>query len=263
MRGERVGFVPTMGSLHEGHLSLVRRARKECDRVVVSIFVNPLQFGPKEDYKRYPRDFGADRALLRKEKVDLLFSPSLKTMVPDLFATSVHVNRLSNALCGPFRPGHFRGVTTTCTKLFHLVDPDIVYFGQKDFQQTRILDWMLRDLNFNIQMKVLPTVREKDGLAMSSRNRALSRQERRRALLLFHALFLGKVMIHRGEKRPARIIFRMRLLLRQKGLRIDYVSIVNPRTLESVSGIHPPVLLAVAVRVGKTRLIDNVLIERI
>lgn len=250
-----------MGALHEGHLSLIRRAGQECDRVVVSLFVNPLQFGPLEDYKRYPRTFASDAKLLQKENVDLLFFPSAKTMYPDLFSTAVNVNGLSEKLCGAFRPGHFQGVATICTKLFNLVQPDRVYFGQKDFQQTRIIDRMLKDLDFDIHLKVLPTVREKDGLAMSSRNRHLSQEQRKIALLLSRSLSTGRGMIQKGERKAAKVLSRMRSILRNPKIRLDYLSMVDPETLEEVSRVKKNVLLAVAARIGKTRLIDNELVR--
>lgn len=262
MKCERIGFVPTMGALHEGHRVLLRKARRECDRVVVSIFVNPLQFGPREDYLRYPRTFRRDKTLLEKERIDLLFFPSVKTMVPDLFSTSIDVGPVAEPLCGKFRPGHFRGVATVCTKLFHLVNPDIVYFGQKDFQQTKVIERMLKDLHFDLRMKVVPTVREKDGLALSSRNRALSVSERKKALSLSQALSLGKEMIRDGERRATTVVSRMRIFLRRHGIRrIDYVSVVHPETLLPVSDMQGRVLLAVAAWVGKTRLIDNSLVR--
>lgn len=261
-RGETIGFVPTMGALHEGHLSLVRAARKECDRVVVSIFVNPTQFGPNEDFQRYPRVFSKDRALLQKERVDLLFFPSVKTIYPDLFATEIDVGPVSEPLCGKFRPGHFRGVATVCAKLFNLVQPDRVYFGQKDYQQTQVIAQLLKDLDLPIAMRVMPTVREKNGLAMSSRNRYLSDGERKKALSLSQALFLGKRMIRDGEKNPQKILSRMRALLRERGVRrVDYVSVVDPETLETMKRVKGKVLLAIAAWVGKTRLIDNFLVK--
>jgi len=260
-KGETIGFVPTMGALHGGHLPLIRRARKECDRVIVSIFVNPLQFGPREDYRRYPRTFFSDVSLLQKEKVDILFFPSVKTMYPDLFSATVTVNGLSERLCGAFRPGHFQGVATACTKLFNLVQPDTVYFGGKDYQQTRIIDRLLNDFDFNIRLKVLPTVREKNGLAMSSRNRYLSSRERKKALLLSKALIAGGALIQGGEKSVLRVLSRMKSILKDPAVRVDYVSIVDPKTLEEVSRFRGKVLLAVAARIGKTRLIDNILVR--
>jgi len=251
-----------MGALHEGHLSLVRRARQECDRVVVSIFINPLQFGPREDLARYPRDLKKDKISLRKEGVDLLFLPSRKTMYPDQFQTSITVRTLSKPLCGVFRPGHFEGVATVCAKLFHLVSPDVVYVGQKDFQQTRVIAQMIKDLYLNIQLRVLPTVREKDGLALSSRNQYLSIEEREKAIRLYRTLSLGKNMIREGERRSSKIRAKMRSHLREKGLQVEYLSVVHPETLQSVSRIRLPVVLAVAARIGKTRLIDNLLVKK-
>ena len=256
-KGEKIGFVPTMGVLHPGHVTLVRRARRECDRVLVSIFVNPLQFGPKEDYSRYPRNLRSDRELLQKEKVDLLFFPSAKTMYPDLFSTSVNVGPIADRLCGRFRPGHFEGVATVCAKLFNLVSPDVVYFGQKDYQQTRVIKRILEDLHFDIRLKILPTVRERDGLAMSSRNRYLSPRERERALSLSQALSVGKKMILGGERDAAKVLSKMKKVLHRRGIRAEYVSAVDPETLEEKSRIRGGVVLAIAAWVGKTRLIDN------
>ena len=260
-KGEKIGFVPTMGVLHPGHVTLVRRARRECDRVLVSIFVNPLQFGPREDYSRYPRNLRSDRELLQKEKVDLLFFPSAKTMYPDLFSTSVNVGPIADRLCGRFRPGHFEGVATVCAKLFNLVSPDVVYFGQKDYQQTRVIQRVLEDLDFDIRLKVIPTVREADGLAMSSRNRYLAPEERKRALLLSEALLVGKKEILRGERRPERVLPKMRKVLHRRGIRVEYVSVVDPETLKSVSRIRGNVVLAVSAWLGRTRLIDNCLVR--
>ena len=256
-KGETIGFVPTMGALHKGHRSLVRRARRECGRVVVSIFVNPLQFGPTEDFSRYPRDLRADQKLLQKEKVDLLFFPSAKSMYPDLFSTSVDVSKVTDSLCGRLRPGHFKGVATVCAKLFNLVSPDVVYFGQKDYQQTRVIKRILEDLHFDIRLKILPTVRERDGLAMSSRNRYLSPRERERALSLSQALSVGKKMILGGERDAAKVLSKMKKVLHRRGIRVEYVSAVDPETLEEKSRIRGGVVLAIAAWVGKTRLIDN------
>ncbi len=260
-RGETVGFVPTMGALHEGHLSLVRAARRECDKVVVSIFVNPLQFGPKEDFNRYPKPFSDDKILLQKEKADLLFFPSVRTMVPDVFLTDVTVGCLTDYLCGPFRPGHFEGVATVCAKLFNLVVPDAVYFGQKDYQQTRVVAQMLKDLDFPIRMKVVPTVREKNGLAMSSRNRYLKGSERESALLLYRALSEGKAAIQKGERNPSRVLSRMKAVLGGPKVKVQYLSVADPSTLAPLSRIKGSVLLAGAAYVGKTRLIDNLLVR--
>ena len=256
-KGETIGFVPTMGALHKGHRSLVRRARRECGRVVVSIFVNPLQFGPTEDFSRYPRDLRADQKLLQKEKVDLLFFPSAKSMYPDLFSTSVDVSKVTDSLCGRLRPGHFKGVATVCAKLFNLVSPDVVYFGQKDYQQARVIKKLLEDLNFDIRLKVIPTVRERDGLAMSSRNRYLSPRERERALSLSQALSVGKKMILGGERDATKVLSKMKKVLRRRGIRVEYVSAVDPETLEEEPRIRGGMVLAIAAWVGKTRLIDN------
>ena len=223
----------------------------------MSIFVNPLQFGPKEDYSRYPRNLRSDQKLLQKVKVDVVFFPSVETMYPDLFTTSIDIGAIADRLCGRFRPGHFEGVATVCAKLFNMVHPDVVYFGQKDDQQTRVIQRVLEDLDFDIRLKVVPTVREADGLAMSSRNRYLAPEERKRALLLSEALLVGKKEILRGERRPERVLPKMRKVLHRRGIRVEYVSVVDAKTLKSVSRIRGDVVLAIAAWIGKTRLIDN------
>lgn len=259
--GETIGFVPTMGDLHEGHLSLIRCAGRENDRVVVSIFVNPKQFSPKEDYKRYPRNPKRDTALARREKVDVLFFPSVRQMYPDGFETAVEVERLSRTLCGRQRPGHFRGVATVVAKLLQLVQPDRAYFGLKDFQQALVIQRMVRDLCFPVEVKFCPLIRDAYGLALSSRNRYLSVRNRARALALSRALNLGKRLIRSGMRRSAQVRKRMKQVLNGEVDRIDYVTIVNPKTLEDVHRISGKVLLAVAARVGRTRLIDNMLVH--
>jgi pantoate--beta-alanine ligase len=260
-KGEAVGFVPTMGALHSGHMSLIRAARRENDKVVVSIFVNPTQFGPAEDYQRYPRTFRQDALSCRREGVDIIFVPEAKEMFPAGYKTFVTVEDLSQLMCGRFRPGHFRGVATVVAKLFNIVQPDIAYFGQKDAQQAVVIRKMVDDLNLPIKMRVLPTMREKDGLAMSSRNTCLSAQERRDALVLFRALQLAKLLIQHGQKDAARIIQRMKELIRKKkSAKIDYAAIVDANTLVPLRKITAKCLIALAVRVGKTRLIDNILI---
>jgi pantoate--beta-alanine ligase len=259
-RGETIGFVPTMGDLHDGHVSLIRRARAECDNVAVSIFVNPMQFGPNEDYKRYPRSIARDSVLCRRAKVDLLFTPTVNTMYPVGFQTSVEVERLSQHLCGRDRPGHFKGVATVVAKLFHLVRPDVVYFGLKDYQQAMVIRQMVRDLSFRVQLKFCPTVRESDGLALSSRNRYLSSEERLRALEIYRTLKLGRRLIREGLRNAGDVRKRMIRHLNQYVDRIHYISIVDPETLETVSRINGRVLLAIAARIGKTRLIDNLIV---
>ena len=259
-----VGFVPTMGALHLGHLSLIRKAKKECDFVVVSIFVNPIQFGPQEDYKRYPRPFKKDKKILEEEKVDLLFYPTVKVMYPENFSTYVEEVSLSKYLCGKFRPGHFRGVTTVVAKLFNIVNPDISYFGQKDFQQAQIIKRMVRDLNFPVKIKVLPIVREKDGLAMSSRNSYLTSSERKKAAFLYQSLKKAKVLIKQKEN-PQKVREAVIRFIKEKipESRIDYVEVADPSTLESLKTIrkNQKVLVALAVHIGKARLIDNILVK--
>jgi pantoate--beta-alanine ligase len=253
-----VGFVPTMGALHKGHLSLIRRSRKDNDITVVSIFVNPAQFAPGEDFKRYPRPINKDNSLCKKEGVDFIFYPGVSDMYPLDFKTYVDVRELSNLLCAKSRPGHFRGVATVVTKLFNIVNPDSAYFGQKDAQQAAIIKRMASDLNFSVKVKVLPTVREKDGLALSSRNIYLNKQERKDALALSESLRLAKKMFRSGIKNSAIIITAMkRLINSKKTARIGYIAIVDPVGLKSVKNASAGSLVALAVRIGKTRLIDN------
>src|SRR3989338_7731944 len=259
--GRTIGFVPTMGYLHDGHLSLMRRARKDNDLVVLSIFVNPIQFGPHEDYKKYPRDFKKDERLAKGAGVDVLFYPAVKEVYPDGYSTYVEVDTLSNVLCGTSRPGHFKGVTTVVTKLFNIVQPDTAYFGQKDAQQTIIIQKMVHDLNMGLKIKVMPIVREKDGLAMSSRNVYLSKEERRDAVVLFSSLQEACDMIKSGEVISSRVISRIRDMIgEKKTARIDYVAAVDPLTLKDVKRISGTVLIALEVWAGKTRLIDNMVV---
>lgn len=259
--GKSIGFVPTMGYLHEGHLSLVRRARAENDVVVVSIFVNPIQFGPNEDYDRYPRDFERDKMLLEKEGVDCVFYPSVEEMYPQDFSTYVEETVLSKPLCGRSRPGHFRGVCTVVAKLFNIVKPHRAYFGQKDAQQFRVLRRMVRDLNMDVEMIECPIVREPDGLAMSSRNVYLSPEEREQALALYRSLKLAEELFTKGERDALKIKREMEEFLRGfDKVKVDYVEIVDEETLEPVSKIEKKVIVAVAAWVGKARLIDNVIL---
>ncbi|OQX54050.1 MAG: pantoate--beta-alanine ligase [Candidatus Omnitrophica bacterium 4484_213] len=260
--GKTIGFVPTMGALHQGHLSLIKRARGDCQIVVVSIFVNPAQFGPGEDFKRYPRNFVADKKICQKVKVDFLFAPRVKEIYPQGYCSYVRVKGLEDKLCGVFRPGYFQGVTTIVHKLFNVVQPDIAYFGQKDFQQAVIIKRMVRDLNIPVKIRVLPIVREKDGLAMSSRNKYLNRQQRKEAPILFQSLQLAKEALKKGERNSAKIISRMKKMIeRVPEAKIDYVSIVDPETLEDVRLVKGRVLVALAVRIGKARLIDNIITD--
>jgi len=259
--GLRLGLVPTMGALHEGHLSLVRTAKQQCDAVVVSIFVNPLQFGPNEDLAKYPRTFERDCELLTKEDVDFVFAPSVEEMYPEKAPTYVTVEGLSEKLCGRSRPGHFRGVTTVVAKLFHIVEPDLAFFGQKDAAQATIIRRMVRDLNLPVEIIVCPIVREADGLAMSSRNAYLNPQERKSALVLYGALQEVRSRFERGERSVARLIEAGKNVLSQEsGVRLDYLEIVDPDTLDTVEKINGMVLVAVAAFVRTTRLIDNIVL---
>ena len=261
-KGKTIGFVPTMGCLHEGHLSLIHRARTENDYSVISIFVNPIQFGPQEDFRRYPRNFTRDKRLAKLRGVDVVFYPRAKDIYPRGYQTSVSVEDLSRALCGVSRPGHFQGVATVVAKLFNLVQPDTAYFGQKDMQQAVIIRRMVEDLNLPVKIKILPIIREQDGLAMSSRNAYLSKRQRQEATILYNALQIAVGMIESGVKAPRKIVARMRKMISsQPGCRIDYVKIVNLDSLEEAKRIKGPLLIAVAVFFGKTRLIDNVVIS--
>jgi len=258
-----IGLVPTMGALHQGHLSLIRRACKDNDLAVVSIFVNPAQFGPKEDFKKYPRSLKKDISLCRKEGVDFIFYPDAKDMYPQNYRTFVRVEGLSDLLCAKSRPGHFNGVATVVTKLFNIINPDIAYFGQKDAQQAIIIKKMAEDLNMPLEIKVLPTVREKDGLAMSSRNIYLNANQRREAVVLYKALKKAKELIAHGKKNSREIIKMISVMIRQKKTaKIDYISIVDLESLKPVKIIKNKVLVVLAVRFGKTRLIDNIIVSQ-
>lgn len=257
-----VGLVPTMGYLHEGHLSLVRRARAENRSLVVSIFVNPTQFGPREDFRTYPRDTGRDLALLEKEKTDVVFIPTAEEMYPPGFDSWVEVAGVTERLEGASRPGHFRGVTTVCAKLFNTIEPDLAYFGQKDAQQAIAIRKMVADLNMDLKVVTLPTIREPDGLAMSSRNTYLNPEERKAALVLYRALKLAQKLWSAGETDAARIRREMLALIKKEPLaRVDYVSLVDAETLEELDKIKPSTLASLAVKIGTTRLIDNVVLE--
>jgi len=257
--GKSIGFVPTMGYLHEGHLSLVRRARSENDVVVVSIFVNPIQFGPNEDFDRYPRDEKRDLELLQ-DLTDFVFIPEVSEMYPEGFSTYVEVGKLSENLCGRFRPGHFRGVATVVLKLFNTVKPTRSYFGKKDYQQFRVIERMVRDLNLEVEVIPCEIVREANGLAMSSRNVYLTKEEFEDAAVIHYALNYGKKLIEEGERNPQKVIDEIRKLIEEKKTlkKIDYIQIVNPYTLEDVSSIDGPVVILFAGYFGKARLIDNV-----
>lgn len=261
--GARIGFVPTMGALHEGHLSLIRRAREDGCAVVVSIFVNPTQFCPGEDYEAYPRTLERDLEVCRREGVALVFAPDDAEMYPPPVLTRVHVERLTENLCGAFRPGHFDGVTTVVAKLFNIIQPDVAYFGQKDAQQAVVIRQMVRDLNFPVQIVVCPIVREPDGLALSSRNAYLSPQERERALALSRALLAAQQSYRQHGPRPScEVEAEVREALLSAGpCRIDYVEIVDAQTLRPLPRLEPGAMIAAAVRIGRTRLIDNVVID--
>ena len=256
--GLTVGFVPTMGYLHEGHKSLIDAARKENDRVVVSIFVNPMQFGPTEDLESYPRDLKKDAALCEAAGVDIIFHPEPEEMYADGFCSYVDMNGLTTELCGKSRPIHFRGVQTVVLKLFHIVTPDRAYFGQKDAQQLAVIRRMVKDLNVNTTIIGCPIIREADGLAKSSRNTYLSPEERKAALVLSRSLKLGKKLIEDGEKDAKKVIPAIRGEIEKEPLaKIDYVEIVDWNTLEPVDSTEGEILTAMAVYIGKTRLIDN------
>lgn len=261
--GLTVGLVPTMGYLHEGHASLVDEAVRQCDRVVVSVFVNPTQFGPNEDLEDYPRDFDRDKALLEEHGCHLVFHPSVEEMYPEGAATYVEIHSdMPKQLCGKTRPIHFRGVCTVVSKLFNIVTPDKAFFGQKDAQQLAILRRMVRDLSYGIQLVGCPIVREADGLAKSSRNTYLNPQERQAALVLSQAVKLGQELVAQGERDAAKLVAAMSAHIAAQPLaRIDYVEAVDGVTMEPVETLQGTVLVAMAVCVGKTRLIDNFIVE--
>jgi pantoate--beta-alanine ligase len=260
--GLSIGFVPTMGALHHGHASLIRAARSACDRVVVSIFVNPTQFGPAEDYGRYPRTFEADRALCEREGADAVFVPEVADMYPPGAETIVDVGALGTVLCGASRPGHFRGVATVVTKLFAIVAPQRAYFGQKDFQQTVVIRRLVEDLRLGLEVVVCPTVRDPDGLAASSRNTYLAPEERKTALRIPEALAEAGRLIAAGERSGGKIRDALEVFLSSVPLlRVEYVAVVHPDTLQPVERVSGRVVVALAVRVGNTRLIDNAVFE--
>ena len=257
-----VGFVPTMGYLHEGHLALVRQARRENAAVIVSIYVNPTQFGPREDFGAYPRDLDRDLELLRKEGTDIVFVPLDDEVYPPGFSSWVDVEKVTERLEGASRPGHFRGVATIVAKLFNIVQPTRAYFGQKDAQQVMAIKKMVADLNMNLEVVIVPTIRESDGLAMSSRNIYLNPKERQAATVLFKALTLAQQLRRGGKKDAEGIRRRMALLIQKEPLaRVDYVSIADAETLEELNLLDRPAVASLAVRIGKTRLIDNMPLE--
>jgi len=261
--GKRLGFIPTMGALHEGHLSLVRAARSSCDALAASIFVNPTQFAPNEDLEKYPRSFERDRELLEREGVELLFAPSVEEMYPAGAVTWVTVEGLSDKLDGRSRPGHFRGVATVVAKLFHIVEPDAAFFGQKDAAQVAVIRRMVRDLNLPLEIVVCPIVRESDGLAMSSRNAYLDADQRKRALVLHRSLTRVQRMADGGQRKTSELIAAGRAeFAGESSVRLDYLEIVDPDTLDPVDSISSGALVAVAAFVGSTRLIDNILLGK-
>ncbi len=263
LHGRGIGFVPTMGALHEGHLSLVRRAKEENDITMVSIFVNPLQFGPSEDFNKYPKDTDGDADKLRKAEIDVLFMPDASSLYPAGFSTHVEIEKLSEKLCGAFRPGHFRGVATIVTKLFNIVAPTRAYFGQKDYQQAVIIKKMVKDLDMGIDIVVCPTIREHDGLAMSSRNAYLNEEERKAATVINKCLVQTTELIKSGIIDIGSIRRFMKEKLSEKPLvtEIQYASVYDPETLDELERVEKEALLAVALKIGGTRLIDNMLVK--
>jgi pantoate--beta-alanine ligase len=256
-----VGLVPTMGALHAGHGSLISRAVEECDLVVVSIFVNPTQFGPQEDLSRYPRTLEADCKYCEKLGAHVIFAPSDAEMYPQEQRAWVDVEKLTDGLCGARRPGHFRGVATVCTKLFNIVRPDFAYFGQKDAQQAAVICRMVKDLNLPLEIRVCPIVRDKDGLALSSRNQYLSKEERKKAICLYRSLEKCRELVGGGLRNVSAIRREMEVFFQQPGVALEYIEVADPQTLEGLSEITAGALVAVAAVVGTTRLIDNLRID--
>lgn len=261
-QGKRIAFVPTMGFLHEGHLSLIDYGRKNADVLIISVFVNPTQFGEDEDFQEYPKDLVRDCEVARKAGIDVVFAPEVSEMYPKDFQTYATVKSLSQPLCGAFRPGHFKGVTTVVVKLFNIVKPHLAIFGKKDFQQWAIIRKMVEDLNFDIEVIGLPTVREYDGLAMSSRNSYLTKEERDSSLSLYQSLNMAKDMVASGERDASQIICKIKdFILSKPYTKIEYVKICSPDTLRDIKTLENKALLAMAVKMGRTRLIDNALLE--
>ena len=260
--GKSIGLVPTMGALHIGHISLIEEALKKCDYVVVSIFVNPTQFVPGEDFKKYPRPFEADLSICKKAGVDAVFAPTPEEMYPEENITWVKVEKLTEPLCGRFRPGHFQGVTTICTKLFNIVTPDIAFFGQKDAQQAIIIKRMAADLNMPLEIVICPTVREQSGLAVSSRNKYLTEQQKQDATNIYKSLQKCSRMIDAGIKNTSEITSEMTKILQQvPSIEIEYISILDADTLQNIDQIDRKILVAIAVKIGTARLIDNILVD--
>jgi pantoate--beta-alanine ligase len=258
----RIGLVPTMGALHRGHASLIEAARRDGTYTVVSIFVNPLQFGPNEDYQKYPRDEAADLQVCRQAEVDLVFIPAPEEMYRQEPVSRVHVAKLTETLCGVSRAGHFDGVTTVCTKLFNIVQPDVAYFGEKDFQQLAVVRRMARDLDMPLEVVGCPTVREENGLALSSRNAYLSPEEHEQAACLYRGLLQARGRINAGERNASKVTALLRDVITDAGpARIDYIRLVDPETMQPVERISGPVLVALAVYIGAARLIDSILVD--
>ncbi len=262
LKKKTIGFVPTMGALHGGHLSLIRICQKENDLTVLSIFVNPTQFGPQEDFKNYPREIKRDILLAKKENADIIFYPSAEEMYPSGYLSCVEVKEPGNILCGQFRPGHFQGVATVVAKLLNIVEPDVLYLGQKDAQQAIILKKMVKDLNFSVNVKICPTVRGQDGLALSSRNSYLTQEERQEAPILYQALLQAKKRIEQGEDNSQNIIgFIREHIEKNSSGKIQYIECVEGGSLRSLKKLKGKILIALAVFFGKTRLIDNILVN--
>jgi len=258
LAGKKIACVPTMGFLHEGHLSLVREGKRRGDVVVVTIFVNPMQFNQASDFDKYPRNVEQDQRMLEEVGTDVLFYPTAPEMYPENFQTAVEVDKVSKPLCGAFRPGHFRGVTTVVAKLFNIVKPHFALFGEKDFQQCVVIQRMVKDLNFDVEIIPMPTIRETDGIAMSSRNARLNESERQTSLCISRALNSAQEMVTRGERNTEAVLQMVRdTLSKDGGVRLEYASLCHPETLEEASRVSGPTLLAIAVWVGDVRLIDN------
>lgn len=262
LKDKSIGFVPTMGALHEGHLSLIRKARRNNDIVVLSIFVNPKQFLPKEDFKAYPREEKKDKLLAKKEKVDIIFHPSVEEVYPSGFLTNINVEDISDTLCGKSRPGHFQGVATIVGKLINVVQPHILYLGQKDAQQAAVLKRMVADLNFPVTIRICPTIREPDGLALSSRNKYLTSKQRQEAPILYRSLKEAKQKILNGERKTAKTLNFIRSEVRRKSSgKIDYIACVDADSLTPLKHMRGNMMLCLAVRFGKARLIDNIIFK--
>lgn len=263
-KDKKIGLVPTMGALHEGHLSLIRQARFDNDVVIMSLFVNPIQFVEGEDYQTYPRDFNKDKELAKNAGVDILFYPKIKEMYPRKILTFVEVKNLTEGLCGRFRPGHFQGVTTVVIKLFNITKPHTAYFGQKDYQQALVIKRMIEDLNYDLEIIIMPIIRDTDGLALSSRNTYLNEVERKSAGILYKSLQLAKQLLDSGERQTKEIIRQMNNLIKTENLiQPQYIEIVDSQTLKPVKRVKKEILIALAVKIGKTRLIDNILWKEI